>query len=88
MGIQKREICIYSCDKCGKEVERCEVFSNIRKAFGYFVDTTKYYQINIELQIPYQEKTVVCKDCALEILKQGIKTLEGETPIIRPKKNN
>ena len=88
MGIQKREICIYSCDRCGEEVERCEVFSNIRKAFDYFVDTTKYYQINIELQIPYQEKTVVCKDCALEILKQGIKTLEAETPTIRPKKNN
>lgn len=71
MGIQKTEIYTYTCDRCG------EVFSGIRKTFGYFMDSTKDYQINVELQIPYQEKTVVCKDCALEILKQGIKTLEG-----------
>lgn len=78
MGIQKTEICTYTCDKCGKEIELDKVFSGIRKSFGYFMDTTKDYQINVELQIPYQEKTVVCKDCALEILKQGVKQLEGE----------
>ena len=77
MGIQKTEIFTYTCDRCGEEIERGEVFSGIRKTFGYFMDSTKDYQINVELQIPYQEKTVVCKDCALEILKQGIKTLEG-----------
>ena len=79
MGIQKTVTLAYTCDRCGEEIERGEVFSGIRKTFGYFMDSTKDYQINIELQIPYQEKTVVCKDCALEILKQGIKTLEGDT---------
>ena len=79
MGIQKTVMLAYTCDRCGEEIERGEVFSGIRKTFGYFMDSTKDYQSNVELQIPYQEKTVVCKDCALEILKQGIKTLEGDT---------
>ena len=35
------------------------------------------YKISIELQIPYQEGAVVCKNCALEFLKQGIKALKG-----------
>nr|DAK39464.1 MAG TPA: RimK-related lysine biosynthesis protein, Probable-dependent amine/thiol ligase family Amino-group [Caudoviricetes sp.] len=78
MGIQKTVTLAYTCDKCGEEIERSEVFSGITKTFGYFMDGTKDYQINVELQIPYQEKTVVCKDCALEILKQGVKQLEGE----------
>nr|DAK45609.1 MAG TPA: hypothetical protein [Caudoviricetes sp.] len=30
----------------------------------------------MKLNTPY--KAVVCKDCALEILKQGVKQLEGE----------
>ena len=81
MGIQKTEIYTYTCDRCGEEIERGEVFSGIRKTFGYFMDSTKDYQINVELQIPYQEKTVVCKDCALEILQQGIKTLEGDADL-------
>lgn len=78
MGIQKTEICTYTCDKCGKEIEYEDVFHGIRKAFSYFMDTSKDYQINVTLKIPYQEKTVVCKKCALEILKQGIKQLEWE----------
>lgn len=78
MGIQETVTFAYTCDKCGEEIERGEVFSGITKTFGYFMDSTKDYQINVVLQIPYQEKTVVCKDCALEILKQGVKQLEGE----------
>lgn len=78
MGIQKTEICTYTCDKCGKEIENEDVFRGIRKAFSYFMDTSKDYQINVTLKIPYQEKTVVCKNFALEILKQGTKQLEWE----------
>lgn len=78
MGIQKTVTLAYTCDKCGMEIEYGDVFHGIKKTFGYFMDSTKDYQINVELQIPYQEKAVVCKDCALEILKQGIKTLEGD----------
>ena len=78
MGIQKTVTLTYTCDKCGDEIHPSEVFTGINKTFGYYMDGTKDYQINVELQIPCQEKTVVCKDCALEILKQGIKTLEGD----------
>lgn len=68
----------HTCDKCGKEFEKCDYRFNFPGP-GYMRDRDDYVFIKFDIDIWYGRSTTnadICPDCAKEILKGVLKKLE------------
>lgn len=70
----------HTCDKCGKEFEKCDYRFNFPGP-GYMRDGDDYVFIKFDIDICYGGSTTnadICPDCAKEILKGVLKKLEDK----------